>query len=155
MKGRRPESAPRSSHGAREAQSYPAALCNNIIPPEAQPLHCTIMTDSSAQQAENHYFANEPPPKDLKTNTTLAREFITRHANDGRRVVLVTSGGTTVPLEQQTVRYIDNFSAGTRGATSAEYFLQNGYAVIFLTDSSRSCPIRDTIRITHARSSTI
>ncbi|EOA81429.1 Phosphopantothenate--cysteine ligase cab2 [Exserohilum turcicum] len=90
------------------------------------------MTDSSAQQAENHYFANEPPPKDLKTNTTLAREFITRHANDGRRVVLVTSGGTTVPLEQQTVRYIDNFSAGTRGATSAEYFLQNGYAVIFL-----------------------
>jgi phosphopantothenate-cysteine ligase len=46
--------------------------------------------------------------------------------------VLVTSGGTTVPLETQTVRFIDNFSAGTRGATSAEYFLQNGYAVIFL-----------------------
>jgi phosphopantothenate-cysteine ligase len=90
------------------------------------------MTDTSAQQAESDYFANEPPPKDLKTNTTLAREFITRHAGEGRRVVLVTSGGTTVPLEQQTVRYIDNFSAGTRGATSAEYFLQNGYAVIFL-----------------------
>ncbi|EDU50090.1 Dfp Phosphopantothenoylcysteine synthetase decarboxylase [Pyrenophora tritici-repentis] len=91
------------------------------------------MTDTtSAQQAESHYFDNEPPPKDLKTNTTLAREFVTRHANEGLRVVLVTSGGTTVPLEQQTVRYIDNFSAGTRGATSAEYFLQNGYAVIFL-----------------------
>jgi phosphopantothenate-cysteine ligase len=95
-------------------------------------LHHDTMTDTSAQQAESHYFANEPPPKDLKTNTTLAREFITRHADQGRRVVLVTSGGTTVPLEQQTVRYIDNFSAGTRGATSAEYFLQNGYAVIFL-----------------------
>jgi Phosphopantothenoylcysteine synthetase/decarboxylase len=51
---------------------------------------------------------------------------------DGRRVVLVTSGGTTVPLERQTVRFIDNFSAGTRGATSAEYFIQAGYAVIFL-----------------------
>ena len=88
--------------------------------------------DSSAQQAESFYFTHEPPPKDLKTNTTLAREFINRHANDDRRVVLVTSGGTTVPLEQQTVRFIDNFSAGTRGATSAEYFLQNGYAVIFL-----------------------
>lgn len=37
-----------------------------------------------------------------------------------------------MPLETQTVRYIDNFSAGTRGATSAEYFLENGYAVIFL-----------------------
>lgn len=47
-------------------------------------------------------------------------------------MVLVTSGGTTVPLERQTVRFIDNFSAGTRGATSAEYFLETGYAVIFL-----------------------
>lgn len=37
-----------------------------------------------------------------------------------------------MPLENQTVRYIDNFSAGTRGATSAEYFLESGYAVIFL-----------------------
>ena len=37
-----------------------------------------------------------------------------------------------MPLENQTVRFIDNFSAGTRGATSAEYFLQAGYAVIFL-----------------------
>lgn len=30
------------------------------------------------------------------------------------------------------MRFLDNFSAGTRGATSAEYFLKNGYAVIFL-----------------------
>lgn len=30
------------------------------------------------------------------------------------------------------VRFLDNFSAGTRGATSAEYFLSQGYAVIFL-----------------------
>lgn len=42
------------------------------------------------------------------------------------------SGGTTVPLELNTVRFVDNFSAGTRGACSAEYFLQAGYAVIFL-----------------------
>ncbi|KXS19776.1 DNA/pantothenate metabolism flavo protein [Gonapodya prolifera JEL478] len=60
-------------------------------------------------------------------------EFISRHsAVEGRRVVLVTSGGTTVPLEANTVRFVDNFSAGTRGATSAEYFLDAGYAVIFL-----------------------
>jgi phosphopantothenate-cysteine ligase len=93
------------------------------------------MADSSAtsaKEAESNYFLHEPAPKDLKTNTTLAREFIGRHAESGRRVVLVTSGGTTVPLETQTVRFIDNFSAGTRGATSAEYFLANGYAVIFL-----------------------
>lgn len=47
-------------------------------------------------------------------------------------VALVTSGGTIVPLESRTVRFIDNFSIGTRGATSAEYFLRHGYAVVFL-----------------------
>lgn len=90
------------------------------------------MADIPHHQAESHYFSNEPPPKDLQANITLAREFISRHGDHGRRVVLVTSGGTTVPLETHTVRYIDNFSAGTRGATSAEYFLHHGYAVIFL-----------------------
>ena len=41
-----------------------------------------------------------------------------------RPVVCVTSGGTTVPLERHCVRFIDNFSGGTRGALSAENFLQ-------------------------------
>ncbi|XXG68719.1 hypothetical protein AAC387_Pa06g1740 [Persea americana] len=48
------------------------------------------------------------------------------------RVVCVTSGGTTVPLEQRCVRYIDNFSSGNRGAASTEYFVKAGYAVIFI-----------------------
>lgn len=39
-------------------------------------------------------------------------------------VVLVTSGGTTVPLERNCVRFLDNFSQGTRGALSAEAFLE-------------------------------
>lgn len=47
-------------------------------------------------------------------------------------VLLLQSGGTTVPLEHNTVRFVDNFSAGTRGSASAEYFLDNGYAVIFM-----------------------
>lgn len=29
-------------------------------------------------------------------------------------------------------RFVDNFSAGTRGAASTEYFLSHGYAVIFI-----------------------
>ena len=33
---------------------------------------------------------------------------------------LVTSGGTTVPLERRTVRFIDNFSSGNRGAALTE-----------------------------------
>jgi phosphopantothenate-cysteine ligase len=47
-------------------------------------------------------------------------------------VAFVTSGATTVPLEKNTVRFIDNFSRGKRGASSTEYFLERGYAVIFL-----------------------
>jgi len=38
-----------------------------------------------------------------------------------------------IPLERNTVRFVDHFSAGTRGSVSAEYFLEQGYAV-----SSRS-----------------
>ena len=37
--------------------------------------------------------------------------------------MIVTSGGTSVPLEKNTVRSIENFSSGTRGAQSAEQFL--------------------------------
>ena len=78
------------------------------------------------------YFHNNPPPSALHEHKRAVRSFITNHVHTHRNVVLVTSGGTTVPLENQTVRFIDNFSAGTRGATSAEYFLEAGYAVIFL-----------------------
>ena len=87
---------------------------------------------STTEIAEVEYFATNPPPSDIMKTSELAKDFVAKHLNDGRRVVLVTSGGTTVPLENQTVRFIDNFSAGTRGATSAEYFLEHGYAVIFL-----------------------
>ncbi|KAL8993324.1 MAG: hypothetical protein Q9169_006429 [Polycauliona sp. 2 TL-2023] len=81
---------------------------------------------------DDEYFRQNPPPKSLQRQIALANAFISEHSENRRRVVLITSGGTTVPLENQTVRFIDNFSAGTRGATSAEYFLEAGYAVIFL-----------------------
>ncbi|KAI1820069.1 DNA/pantothenate metabolism flavoprotein [Xylaria intraflava] len=89
-------------------------------------------TTASSYQVENAYFSSNPPPKALPQHIAAAQEFISQHAAANRRVVLITSGGTTVPLEKNTVRFIDNFSAGTRGATSAEYFLESGYAVIFL-----------------------
>lgn len=87
---------------------------------------------SKIDNQEHDYFALNPPPPSLTFHKSLACEFVSRHVAAGRKTVLVTSGGTTVPLENQTVRFIDNFSAGTRGATSAEYLLQYGYAVIFL-----------------------
>ena len=87
---------------------------------------------ASGNTDADRYFASNPRPVSINLKIGPAREFIADHANANRKVVLVTSGGTTVPLENQTVRFIDNFSAGTRGATSAEYFLEAGYAVIFL-----------------------
>lgn len=87
---------------------------------------------SSLPPSENNYFDDNPPPESLASHAKFAKTFISHHLHFDRAVVLVTSGGTTVPLENQTVRFIDNFSAGTRGATSAEYFLEAGYAVIFL-----------------------
>ncbi|KAK4428486.1 Phosphopantothenate--cysteine ligase 2 [Sesamum alatum] len=62
----------------------------------------------------------------------IKRNYSPSENGTTRRVVCVTSGGTTVPLEQRCVRYIDNFSSGHRGAASTEYFLKAGYAVVFL-----------------------
>lgn len=82
------------------------------------------------------FFASAPPLRDSYGVSRKITEFVERHSlssgNGASRVVCVTSGGTTVPLEQRCVRYIDNFSSGHRGAASTEYFLKAGYAVIFL-----------------------
>ncbi|SCU89719.1 LAFA_0E20318g1_1 [Lachancea sp. 'fantastica'] len=82
---------------------------------------------------EEKFFLTNPKPAYLNDLVSQANDFIQLQLSKGRkRIVLVTSGGTTVPLENNTVRFIDNFSAGTRGASSAEQFLYQGYSVIFL-----------------------
>ena len=103
-------------------------------PEEATAINREIPEFAAAQISdEDKYFANHKPPSYLPEIKEELDKFIKYHLeNTGKRIALVTSGGTTVPLENNTVRFIDNFSAGTRGATSAEYFLENGYAVIFL-----------------------
>ena len=82
-------------------------------------------------------------------------EFVQKAVEQKKRVVVITSGGTTVPLERHTVRFIDNFSTGARGAVSAEwllllrmtsrYFLKEGYFVIFLYREGTKRPFRSTI----------
>lgn len=76
------------------------------------------------------YFENNPPPANLPETVATIEEFI--RINKNKKIAVVSSGGTTVPLENNTVRFIDNFSAGTRGSLSAECFLNAGYSVIFL-----------------------
>ena len=67
-------------------------------------------------------------------------QFLAKHRSSNRRIVLVTSGGTTVPLEKNTVRFIDNFSTGQRGAASVEYFLEENYLVLFFYRRSSTLP---------------
>lgn len=58
----------------------------------------------------------------------------------GRRVALVTSGGTQVPLEARAVRFLENFSSGRRGAASAERLAAAGYSVCFLHRARSAFP---------------
>ena len=72
------------------------------------------------------FFDDAPAPSTSIGSSVQA--FIRKHTPadgfKGRPIVCVTSGGTTVPLERRCIRFIDNFSGGTRGALSVEQFLQ-------------------------------
>ena len=57
--------------------------------------------------------------QNLNSKVCKVEDFL-KELNEGNKIVLVTSGGTAVPLEKQTVRYLDNFSTGSRGALSTE-----------------------------------
>ncbi|GME97395.1 unnamed protein product [Ambrosiozyma monospora] len=110
-----------------------ASRIHTSIPDTNAAIDRTIPVFPAAKSIdEDNYFRFHRPPPYLSQISSDVAEFINFHNLANRKIVLVTSGGTTVPLENNTVRFIDNFSAGTRGATSAEYFLENGYAVIFL-----------------------
>lgn len=66
--------------------------------------------------------------KNVKRQVDAFREF---HVKSARCIAVVTFGGTTVPFEQNTVRFLDNFSTGNRGAASVEYVLLSRGFVIF------------------------
>ena len=92
----------------------------------------------NAEKEANDFFETCPIPKDIKSVQERVESFV--NVNDSCPIVVVTSGSTPVPLEKKTVRYIDNFSTGTRGARCVENFLKNGYAVIFLHRSGSAFP---------------
>lgn len=56
----------------------------------------------------------------LARKAEAVEAFIEEKRSSGRPVVCISAGGTAVPLEANTVRTIDNFSTGRRGAISAE-----------------------------------
>jgi hypothetical protein len=84
----------------------------------------------SAEEADA-FFASSPEDPAFAPSVERLRAFLQRVGPD-TPIALVTSGGTTAPLERTAVRFVDNFSSGSRGAASAEYLLRAGYAVVFL-----------------------
>ncbi|XP_012577563.1 PREDICTED: coiled-coil domain-containing protein 30-like [Condylura cristata] len=90
--------------------------------------------------AEVDLVAEFPQPAGAARWAKVMARFAARLGAQGRRVVLVTSGGTKVPLEARPVRFLDNFSSGRRGATSAEAFLAAGYGVLFLYRARSAFP---------------
>ncbi|XP_049734935.1 uncharacterized protein LOC126072973 isoform X9 [Elephas maximus indicus] len=90
--------------------------------------------------AEVDLAAEFPQPAGVTRWAELMARFAARLGAQGRRVVLITSGGTKVPLEARAVRFLDNFSSGRRGATSAEAFLAAGYGVLFLSRARSAFP---------------
>ncbi|XP_055259427.1 phosphopantothenate--cysteine ligase [Moschus berezovskii] len=84
--------------------------------------------------------AEFPQPAGAARWAEVMARFAARLGAQGRRVVLVTSGGTKVPLEARPVRFLDNFSSGRRGASSAEAFLAAGYGVLFLYRARSAFP---------------
>ena len=78
----------------------------------------------------------------LKMKQEAMKIFVSKITCGNDRLIVITSGGTTVPIERNTVRFIDNFSTGVRGARLAEFFLQQqDYRVLFLYRSGSAFPI--------------
>ncbi|CAM9596546.1 unnamed protein product, partial [Discosporangium mesarthrocarpum] len=108
-------------------------------------------TDDKEQLEEARmFFEHSRKPKDLQEvllqTDELVEGFLHEMLSLGKPVVCVTAGGTTVPLEQNTVRVIDNFSTGKRGARAAEQFIRKGYGVIYLSRSGCAAPFARTLQ---------
>ena len=75
-------------------------------------------------------------------STDKIASFLNKVKESKGKLAFITSGGTCIPFEKNTVRTLENFSTGRRGALSAEYFLRNGFHVIFLTRDTAHKPFQ-------------
>ena len=92
------------------------------------------------EAAAEAFFQSSTPPADLDASVVRVAALVVRAMGASRRVAFVTSGGTTVPLERNTVRFLDNFSTGVRGAACVEVLLAQGYAVVCLRRTGSAAP---------------
>ncbi|KAA8490282.1 hypothetical protein FVE85_9430 [Porphyridium purpureum] len=75
------------------------------------------------------------------------RDFLASHDGRVRTISVVSSGGTAVPLEENMVRFLDNFSTGARGcAVAEEILLREDTLVIFLYRRGGPTPFATRLR---------
>ncbi|KAL7996967.1 putative DNA/pantothenate metabolism flavoprotein [Plasmopara halstedii] len=104
------------------------------------PINTTIMLVED-KRCTDEYFKKTSAPEWVDEWRENVKIFLEHHRVIGRCIAIVTSGGTIVPLERNTVRFLDNFSTGSRGAASVEYLLGLGYAVIYLYRPGSVAPL--------------
>ena len=109
---------------------------NNMKQESGSPNKATTSTSSPPKEFS---FPTLPESKSKPLEEELDT-FLTHHLSFHRPIALVTSGGTITTLEQNTIRYLDNFSTGQRGAISVEEFCKRGYAVIHLWRKGSTAP---------------
>jgi phosphopantothenate-cysteine ligase len=85
-------------------------------------------------------FTTELSDKEVTDLRSELEAFVVQHTAHHRPIALVTSGGTVVDLEKNSVRCLDNFSTGLRGSISVEEFLKRGYAVVHLWRQGSASP---------------
>lgn len=107
-------------------------FARDLPPPHirAHPSQRTASNVAMAHDQARAFFASDEAlcpdfvlahARELKAS--LAASLAARPAPKCKTIVVVTSGGTTAPLERTQVRCVDNFSSGTRGARLVEEFL--------------------------------
>lgn len=139
-----------------DAERFPSSASNEPImknelnPSSSEPSpFLPVPTEVSASYIDQYLRANltEADRKKLDarvayTEAFLLSLFASNFSDKLPGIVFVTSGGTTVPLEINAVRFITNFSSGTRGARLAECYLQHGWTCILLRHHTAVIPFR-------------
>jgi len=105
-------------------------MANNITPMATLPVNDEDIPS----------FLSEFPEREISEIRHTLDSFVSEHASHHRPLALVTSGGTVSYLEVRSVRCLDNFSTGLRGAIAVEEFIQRGYAVIHLWREGSASP---------------
>lgn len=97
-------------------------------------------TGDAVPNAAPMSFVSEVPQQEVEALKRSIDQFVILHATNHRPIVLVSSGGTACDLEVNSVRCLDNFSTGLRGAVCVEEFLKRGYAVVHLWRAGSASP---------------